>query len=352
MQSRLRAIISSLKQWFGRARLMLGGRETNIIQWYRQARIYGRAHQSLIALTIFILVNNAIVVQASQNTPDLPEDVIVSDPYQIADTLRLLADYTPNIEEDPDAIALTLEERINGTYISTNPLIATLPGDLEPSPTPTPQVVQREEPEERTKDVTYVVKIGDTLSGIGSRFDLKVATIKIKNKISDVDSIKPGQELIIPAQDLSDKAVAAAQERQKASSQLTKSTGTSAVVTSRSAGLVAPIRHNGVSRRLVGGHTGVDYRANVGTPVYAAADGVIVVASGGGWNGGYGINVLEDMGGGKTLRYAHMSRLTVGVGQRVKQGQVIGYSGNSGRSTGPHLHFELRINGRAVDPGV
>ncbi|MEK7461198.1 MAG: M23 family metallopeptidase, partial [Patescibacteria group bacterium] len=112
---------------------------------------------------------------------------------------------------------------------------------------------------------------------------------------------------------------------------------------------IVPINHNGISRGIGRGHTGIDYRANVGTAVAAAADGRVIEITHG-WAGGWGNSILVDHGGGWTTRYAHLSDNVVGVGNSVGQGQLIGYSGNTGRSTGPHLHFESRINGRAVQP--
>ena len=100
------------------------------------------------------------------------------------------------------------------------------------------------------------------------------------------------------------------------------------------------------SRRL---HSGVDLAARSGTPVYASGDGLVGRA---GWAGGYGNKVeLKHVNGFET-NYAHMSRIADGIkaGTRVRQGQVIGYVGSTGNSTGPHLHFEIEVNGRVVDP--
>jgi murein DD-endopeptidase MepM/ murein hydrolase activator NlpD len=94
-------------------------------------------------------------------------------------------------------------------------------------------------------------------------------------------------------------------------------------------------------------HSGLDFRAPIGTPIHAAAAGRVSFV---GRKSGYG-NVVEiDHGAGMITRYAHMSRFGTRVGQRIEAGDVIGAIGNTGRSTGPHLHFEVRINGRAVNP--
>jgi len=94
-------------------------------------------------------------------------------------------------------------------------------------------------------------------------------------------------------------------------------------------------------------HTGIDFRGVIGEPVRATGAGVVAVA---GWSGGYGRMVEIDHGNGLSTRYGHLSEIEVQVGQSVKIGQVIGRLGSTGRSTGPHLHYETRINGEAVDP--
>lgn len=94
-------------------------------------------------------------------------------------------------------------------------------------------------------------------------------------------------------------------------------------------------------------HSGIDFRAISGTPVTATAPGVVTKA---GWNGGYGRMVEIDHGNGFSTRYAHMSKIGVKVGQKVQRGSKVGRVGSSGRSTGPHLHYEVRRNGDAVNP--
>jgi murein DD-endopeptidase MepM/ murein hydrolase activator NlpD len=94
-------------------------------------------------------------------------------------------------------------------------------------------------------------------------------------------------------------------------------------------------------------HAGIDLAAPVGTPIMATADGVVGRA---GWAGGYGLMVAVENGGGRETRYAHMSRIAVAPGAQVHAGEVLGYVGSTGRSTGPHLHYEMRVNGQPVDP--
>ena len=94
-------------------------------------------------------------------------------------------------------------------------------------------------------------------------------------------------------------------------------------------------------------HTGLDFRAAIGDPVRATANGKVVSA---GWSGGYGRMVEIDHGNGLSTRYGHLSEINVKVGEIVKIGQVVGQVGSTGRSTGPHLHYETRIDGEAVDP--
>ncbi|NPA79609.1 MAG: M23 family metallopeptidase [Thermotogae bacterium] len=113
-----------------------------------------------------------------------------------------------------------------------------------------------------------------------------------------------------------------------------------------------PISGYGVRRDpLTGGlkfHEGIDYAAPEGTPIVATADGVVEKA--GRSDAGYGIQVLIDHGDGIKTRYAHMMRALVRVGDTVKRGQVIGLVGNTGRSVGDHLHYEVLVNGQPVNP--
>jgi len=94
-------------------------------------------------------------------------------------------------------------------------------------------------------------------------------------------------------------------------------------------------------------HSGLDFRGDAGDPVRATASGTVTTA---GWNGGYGKMVEIEHGHGLSTRYGHLSAIDVKVGQSIRVGQTVGRIGSTGRSTGPHLHYETRIDGDAVDP--
>ena len=94
-------------------------------------------------------------------------------------------------------------------------------------------------------------------------------------------------------------------------------------------------------------HNGIDFRAPIGTPILAAGPGEIIFS---GWRGAYGQAVEIDHGDGLTTIYAHMNKRLVKVGQEVRAGTLIGQVGNTGRSTGPHLHFEMRVKQIPMDP--
>ncbi|MDX6693447.1 MAG: hypothetical protein QOF02_1050 [Blastocatellia bacterium] len=117
--------------------------------------------------------------------------------------------------------------------------------------------------------------------------------------------------------------------------------------------VVGPLRSGvGVRSNPFGGsslefHKGQDISAPTGTPVSATADGVVVIA---GWVRGYGNGIYIDHGNGISTRYGHLSRIDVVVGQTIKRGEHLGLVGSTGRSTGPHLHYEVRIDGQPVSP--
>jgi murein DD-endopeptidase MepM/ murein hydrolase activator NlpD len=94
-------------------------------------------------------------------------------------------------------------------------------------------------------------------------------------------------------------------------------------------------------------HAGMDIAMPAGSPVYATGDGYISFA---GWSGGYGILIKVQHPFGYETRFGHLSRIAVMSGQYIRKGTLIGFVGSTGQSTGPHLHYEIRINGVAVDP--
>jgi len=125
------------------------------------------------------------------------------------------------------------------------------------------------------------------------------------------------------------------------------STGTGAP---SAAGLIWPVDGvvvSGFGMRWGRLHEGIDIAASSGTPIRAAAAGTVIHA---GWLGGYGNLVVVDHGNGLATAYAHASAILVGVGRQVTQGETVSLVGSTGNSSGPHLHFEVRVNGAAVDP--
>lgn len=125
------------------------------------------------------------------------------------------------------------------------------------------------------------------------------------------------------------------------------STGTG---TPSASGLIWPVNGpvvSGFGMRWGRLHEGIDIAASTGTPIWAAAAGTVIYA---GWLGGYGNLVVVDHGNGLATAYAHASAILVAVGQQVSQGETVSLVGSTGNSSGPHLHFEVRVNGIAVDP--
>ena len=262
---------------------------------------------------------------------------------------------TPAIQEDPTSIILAQAlEETSGYY--TLPLIAGTATTEEPAPAASDISVGR------PKSIEYVVKEGDTLSTIGWQYGLKVATIQYQNKITG-EKIKLGQKLTLPPGDVSATVIAKAKAKEQAAQNkklLASATTSSRRLTTREkasgytgdesgGGFVKPMNYNYISRRLQRGHTGTDMIAPVGTTVVAAKGGKVIEVSYG-WSGGYGIMILIDHGGGVKTRYAHLSNAKVSAGEIVGAGEVIAASGNTGRSTGAHLHFEVISGGRYQAP--
>lgn len=185
--------------------------------------------------------------------------------------------------------------------------------------------------------LTHTVKSGDTVYDIAKKYQVNQQIIMEANELND-GSIKIGQVLVVPGGKMPRTASASS-----ASSGGTGGSGMS---------FIHPLWRGAritqyFDARYAYRHDGVDWGVPTGTSIKAAASGVVTTA---GWGTGYGMLVIVDHGNGYKTYYAHNSKFLVSRGDRVSQGQVIAYSGNTGRSTGPHLHFEIRYNNRPQNP--
>jgi len=174
--------------------------------------------------------------------------------------------------------------------------------------------------------VKYTVKSGDSLQSLAKQFHADAEEIKQYNRI---DSLVVGAEILIPDGEAV-QAVAAPK---------IKGTSPSAKVAS---GYYRHPLPGAVRTQGIHGFNGVDLAASVGTPITAAAAGEVIISRSSGWNSGYGAYVVIRHDNGTQTLYAHASSVAVGVGEYVAQGQVVAYVGSTGKSTGPHLHFEVR----------
>ena len=175
----------------------------------------------------------------------------------------------------------------------------------------------------------HIVKSGETLASIAKKYQGDAGEIVQFNGLAE-GALAVGSEIIIPNGEIAAPPAPA----RKASSPSTTSSPSYAGYYMRPT--------DGVRSQGIHGYNGVDIAAPVGTPVVASASGDVIVAREGGWNGGYGSYVVIRHANGTQTLYAHASAVLVGVGQYVNQGEAIARVGNSGRSTGAHLHFEIR----------
>jgi len=255
-------------------------------------------------------------------------------------------------------------------------------------------------PSTKDDESVYTVRDGDTLGRIAELFDVSTSTIRTANNLSSKSVIKPGQKLTIPPVDGVEYSVAKndtltsiakkfnVSEGDIASFNYILDTSKIAIATKlfipggktisapkprtttttqiRPSSAVSSSSLTGMFRRPIPGklvsgygmrthpvtgkrstHKGIDLDGYTGEPIYAAGSGTIKRAVKSGWGGGYGLYVVIDHGANDTL-YAHMSRVAVSSGQYVNEGDVIGYVGSTGQSTGPHVHFEVRRNNGPV----
>lgn len=194
--------------------------------------------------------------------------------------------------------------------------------------------------------VLYTVKKGDTLAKIAKKYNIEIAKILSCNNLGN--TLAAGQKIIIPGAKKISEAVAVTRTN-------TSYTGISAIKNlikapsskASSAKMVWPAEGHRITQYFSWRHPGVDIANKTGTPLYAAEAGTVEFA---GWATGYGYSVVINHGGGIKTRYAHASKLFVKAGDEVERGENIAAMGSTGWSTGPHIHFEVIINGGKYNP--
>lgn len=182
--------------------------------------------------------------------------------------------------------------------------------------------------------VRYIVQKGDTLATISSKFKGDKDEIIHFNNLASNSDLRVGQEIIIP-----DGEVTANIPSSVASAR--KDTATKKEGVSYSGYYTRPIG-GGTKTQGIHGYNGVDLATSCGSPIYASASGEVIISRSSGWNSGYGQYIVITHANGTQTLYAHNQENAVTAGWRVAKGQVIGYVGSTGKSTGCHVHFEVR----------
>jgi murein DD-endopeptidase MepM/ murein hydrolase activator NlpD len=181
-----------------------------------------------------------------------------------------------------------------------------------------------------------------------SRDTLAAARVLKRSALSGVRETRA--EYIEEVEALAAQSASLAETIREAQAQAASVLSSSGMGTPSASGFIWPVSGtvvSGFGMRWGRMHEGIDITAPSGTAIWAAADGTVIHS---GWLGGYGNLVVVDHGNGLATAYAHASAIFVGVGQHVSQGESIALVGSTGNSSGPHLHFEVRVNGQAVDP--
>ncbi|MBN1778845.1 MAG: M23 family metallopeptidase [Candidatus Buchananbacteria bacterium] len=304
-------------------------------------------------------------------------------------------------EEGPITDSRSISRYMGQTGVAVKPQTDT--SSLEPSTSAgTGALIGRiispaeEQIRQRDEIIVYTVQGGDTISGVAEKFGISVNTILWENNLTAYSVIRPGDKLtILPAtgvrykvargdtlasiakkysgdvQKIIDANVLASADDIRIGETLFIPDGkkpvTQPVYTVRTvASTPAPTKPSspvistgsmtwpGACKRITQyyswRHTGLDIACPINSSIFAADGGKVIRASWGGWNGGYGNVLIIDHGNGKQTLYGHLNKFYVDLGDTVEKGQLIAAEGSTGRSTGPHLHFEVRVGGVRVNP--
>ncbi len=346
-------------------------------------------HLGIFLVFILMLINNAFAGDTNQlGSIELSFESQASAKFltnsDLVDIVKIIDKYTL-IDEKPDNLPDNLSKNrkiiIDQKGFIVKPVLAM--NTIEVTQELTMTV------DERKENTKYTVQAGDSLGGIADKYNLSISTLKHANNLSDIDVILPGKVLLIPFADGMVHTVKAGEtllgivNRYKGDFQKTLNQnnlnqdgtiyiGQKVVIVggeyippkpqpkpSQPSNQYANNNYSGPRGDFRFPTTGgtyyngyhwwaIDIPRSTGTSTYASDGGRVVIA---GWNsGGYGRYIVINHGNGYSTLYAHLSSVGVGVGQYVNQGQYIGGIGSTGRSTGSHLHFEVILNGRKLNP--
>lgn len=351
-------------------------------------------HFGILVVFVLVLISNVLAENTDQlgnietsftseasakslNDADLVEIVKTVDKYTL-------------VNEDPEILPKNLDKDRKIVFdqkgFIVKPVLAMTAAENSGAPVQNSAA----EPTSRNENLAYTVQNGDTLGGISETYDLKITTLKFANNLSDIDTILPGQKLTIPFTDgmihtvkagetlsgvvkiyQGDFAKTLTENNLDANGTIyigqkvlivdgkyippkpAPSLSNKRFASTRSEDYNGP---KGNFRFPTSGGTyyngyhwwAIDIPRSIGTAVYASDGGRVVTA---GWNsGGYGRYIVINHGNSYSTLYAHLSSIGVNAGDYVNQGQFIGGIGSTGRSTGPHLHFEIILNGRKLNP--
>ncbi len=198
-----------------------------------------------------------------------------------------------------------------------------------------------------TNGVVHQVKKGETVSKIARQYDVPASEIIAFNKLQkDGGDIVIGEKLIVPGGEIAALRITPIIPRQDAFGRV--AAPPPSITAPAGSGYLWPTSVRRITQYFGWRHNGLDIAGPVGTPIYAARAGTVVQSQC--MRTGYGCHIIIDHGGGVQTLYAHNSRLYTSVGDVVTQGQIISLMGSTGRSTGPHVHFEVRVGRQAQNP--
>jgi murein DD-endopeptidase MepM/ murein hydrolase activator NlpD len=287
---------------------------------------------------------NVLKVQANSEKPaetveqKINDETLILEAQQMAEAFKIqmsqprLVEYVAKATDTPETIASTYELKL--TTITVSNALNKDSKLQEGQKLFFPSV----------DGIAYKIKDGENLWDLAMLYKIDFNDLLVINNLSSPNKLKLGQQIILPGIEALKEGSQPKKDAAKAASTTSLSRGVS---TTRG---VWPARGAITSRygkRWGRQHQGIDIGVPSGTSVKAFASGKVVFS---GWEGGYGYLVRINHGNGLETYYAHNSKLLVKVGQTVEAGSVIAKSGNTGNSTGPHVHFEVRKNGAAVNP--